>query len=118
MPGGIDQVQVVDLAITRLVLECCSQRLDGDAAFTLDVHRVEHLGLHLAIRQSAATLDQTIRERAFAVVDVGNDRKISDVIHASCDVADASLSLKIRLSSRETRTLVAKQLFGAGARRG
>jgi hypothetical protein len=62
-----------------------SARLDRDAALALDVHRVEHLRLHLAVAQAAATLDQPVRERALAVVDVGDDRKISDVIHACCD---------------------------------
>jgi hypothetical protein len=31
--------------------------------------------------QATTTLDQTIRQGRFAMVNVGNDRKISDVIH-------------------------------------
>ena len=81
MAGGIDQVQVVDLAILRLVLQRGGLRLDGDAALLLDVHRVEHLGLHVALGQAAATLDQAVCQRRLAVVDVRDDGKITDVVH-------------------------------------
>ena len=49
------------------------------------VHRVEHLRFHFAIAQTAAALDQPVRERGFAVVDMGDDRKVSDVLHQDCD---------------------------------
>ena len=58
-------------------------RLDRDAALALEVHRVEHLRLHLAVGQAAAALDQAIGERRLAVVDVRDDGKIADVLHAS-----------------------------------
>ena len=81
MARRIDQVQVVDLAITRLVLQCRGLRLDGDPALLLDVHRVEHLCFHLPVGQSPAALDDAVSKRGLAVVNVRNDRKISDVVH-------------------------------------
>ena len=81
MTWGVNQVQVVDLTVLCLVLQRCGLRLDGDAALFLDVHRVQHLGFHLAVGQSATALDQTVCQRGFAMVNVGNDGKISDVIH-------------------------------------
>jgi hypothetical protein len=39
------------------------------------------LGAHLAVLQTSASLDDPVSERGLAVIDVGNDRKISDVIH-------------------------------------
>jgi hypothetical protein len=36
---------------------------------------------HLTIRQAAAALNQTISERGFAVIDVRDDGKISNVLH-------------------------------------
>jgi hypothetical protein len=39
------------------------------------------LRFHLAVREATATLDQAISERRLAMIDVRNDRKISDVIH-------------------------------------
>ena len=76
MPGRVDQVEVVDLPVFGLVLQRRRLRLDRDATLALDVHRVQHLGFHLAVRTGPATLNDPIRERALAVVDVGNDGKL------------------------------------------
>jgi hypothetical protein len=75
----IDQVQVVDLAVTRLVLQRRGLRLDGDATLALDIHRIEHLRLHLAIREPAAEMDDAIGKRRLAVVDMGDDGEVADV---------------------------------------
>jgi hypothetical protein len=78
---SVDQVQVVGLAVAGDIAQGRRLRLDGDAALALDVHRIEHLGFHFAIGQSAATMDDAIGQGRFAVVDVGDDGKIADVIH-------------------------------------
>jgi hypothetical protein len=39
------------------------------------------LRFHFALLQSAATLNQSIGECRFAMIDVRNDGEISDVIH-------------------------------------
>jgi hypothetical protein len=41
------------------------------------------LGAHLAVLQTSAALDDPVCQRGLTVIDVGNDRKISDVIHQS-----------------------------------
>ena len=51
---GVDQVEVIDLAVACLVLQRRRLRLDGDAALPLQVHGIEHLLLHLAFGQPAA----------------------------------------------------------------
>jgi hypothetical protein len=43
---------------------------------------------HLPIGQAAATLDQAVRKRGFAVIDVGDDREVSDVIHQRDRLSD------------------------------
>ena len=73
VPGGIDQVELVSAAVARDVLERGGLRLDGDAALALELHRIEHLRFHLAVRETAAALNQTIGEGRFAVVDVSDD---------------------------------------------
>ncbi len=78
---GIDQVELIGLAISRLVTQGCGLGLDGDAALPLQVHGIEHLGLHLAVGQAAAQVDDAIRQRGFAVVDVGDDGKVSGQLH-------------------------------------
>ena len=57
---------------------------DRDAALALQVHRVENLVHHLALGQRPGVLEQAIGQRRFAVVDVRNDREISDTcgVHA------------------------------------
>ena len=90
--GRVDQVEVVDLAVLGRVFQRGGLRLDGDAALPLDVHRIEDLRIHLAVGEPAATLDDPVRQRALAVVDVGNDREISDVIHEGRSNGQASVS--------------------------
>ncbi len=74
----IDQIQLVHYAIVGAIVEAHGVGLDGDAALALEIHGIEHLLHHFALRQGAGGLEQTIRQRRFAVVDVRNDREIAD----------------------------------------
>ena len=51
--GRVDEVELVGFAVLRLVHHADGVGLDGDAALALEVHRVEHLGLHLARRSAS-----------------------------------------------------------------
>ena len=81
VPRRVNQVELVDLAVARLVLQCGGLRLDGDAAFTLDVHRVKNLRFHFAVAKPATALDDAVGQGALAVIDVGNDGEVADVLH-------------------------------------
>ncbi len=76
--GRIDEIELVLLPIVR-VLHRDRVGLDRDAALALQVHRVEHLLLHLAAAHRAGQFQQPIGQRALAVVDVGDDREVPDV---------------------------------------
>jgi len=52
--------------------------LDRDAALALEVHRVEHLVDRLLRVHRAGEGQEPVRERRFAVIDVGDDREIAD----------------------------------------
>ncbi len=78
VPGRIDQIQLIHFAVVGAIIQAHRMGLDGDAALALEIHRIEDLRHHLALRQSAGNLKQTIRQRGLAVVDVRNDRKIAD----------------------------------------
>jgi len=67
--------------VARLVAQRRGLGLDGDAALALQIHRVEHLAFHLARRQASGALDDAVGERGFAVVDVGDDGEVADVVH-------------------------------------
>ena len=54
-------------------------RLDGDAALALQVHGVEDLRRHLALLQRAGHFEQPVGQRRLAVVDVRDDREITNM---------------------------------------
>src|SRR5262249_9064852 len=60
------------------VIEADGLRLDRDAALALEIHGIEHLLLHLPGAKTAAELNEPVGERRFAVVDMGDDGKVSD----------------------------------------
>ena len=76
--GGVDQVELVGLAVLRGVHHADGVGLDGDAALALQVHGIEHLGLHFARGERSGELQQAVGERGFAVVNVRDDREIAD----------------------------------------
>ena len=75
--GRVDQIQNILLAVLRRVVEAHGVGLDRYTAFTLEVHVVEQLFLHIAIGDSASELEYTVGQRRFAVVDMRDDGKIS-----------------------------------------
>ncbi|MNZ64179.1 hypothetical protein D3C78_823450 [compost metagenome] len=79
MAGGVDEVQLIGLTVLRLVVQGDAVGLDGDAALTLQVHGVQYLGLHLAVGQAAAHLNEAVCQGRLAMVDVGDDGEIADM---------------------------------------
>ena len=78
VPGRVDEVEPVDQAVLRRVLEADGAGLDRDPLLALEVHRVEHLARHLARVDGVRQLEQSIGERRLAVVDVGDDREVAE----------------------------------------
>ena len=81
MTWGVNQIQLVNLAIVGLVLQSGGLRFNGDAALTLYVHGVEHLRFHLTISQAATQMNDAIGQGGFTVINVGNNGKITNVFH-------------------------------------
>lgn len=80
MAGGVNEVEKINLAITGPILQCGRLGLDGDTPLTLQIHRVEHLLLHLAIGESSTDLDDPVGQGALSMVDMGNDGKVSNIL--------------------------------------
>src|SRR5690606_34939326 len=78
VPRGVDEVELVGLAILRVVMQRDAVRLDGDAALPLQIHGIQHLRRHFAFAEAAAYLDETVGEGRLAMVDMGDDGEISD----------------------------------------
>ena len=81
MARRVNQIEVVNRSIARRIVQRSGLGFDGYPAFLLDIHRIEHLSLHLAFGQATAALDQAVSQRRFAMVNMRNDGKISDVLH-------------------------------------
>jgi hypothetical protein len=65
-------------------------RFDGDTALALNVHGVEYLRRHISISKATAMLNKAISERRLAVIDVRDNREVSNVL-VGCQAADAPL---------------------------
>ena len=73
----VDQIEVVDRAVA-LPQDAHSLGLDRDPPLALDIHRVEQLILHLAERDRVCDLKDAVGQRRLAVIDVRDDREVSD----------------------------------------
>ena len=80
MARRIDQVELVLLAIFGGVHHADSMGLDRDSTLALEIHRIQHLGLHFPFSDRAGKLEQAVGERGFSVVNMRDDREISDVL--------------------------------------
>ena len=80
MPGRVDQVHLIGLAVVRLVFHAHRTRLDRDAALALEIHIVQQLFLHLALGHGLALLEQAVGQRRLAVVNMRDNGKISDML--------------------------------------
>ena len=78
MAGRIDQIELIHIAVIGFVIEPDGMGFDGDAAFALEVHGVENLLHHFALGKRSGGFEKTVGQRAFAVVDMRNDREIPD----------------------------------------
>src|SRR5260370_26651696 len=96
MTGRIDQVQLVFLTIVRGVLHTHGMSLDGDATLPLQVHRIQDLLVHLPLGKRSGQLQQTVRERALPMINMGDDGKE----HALGPSAGADRSAFNRKSTR------------------
>src|SRR5260370_29020262 len=58
--------------------------LDGDAALALEVHGIENLFVHFALRERPGHFEETISQRGLAVVDMRDDAEISNELRVHC----------------------------------
>ena len=79
MARGINEVELVCITVGVMIVERDRLRFNGDTALALKLHGVKHLSLHFAVSQAPAVLDEAIGKGRFAVINMGNNRKIADV---------------------------------------
>ena len=78
MARGIDEIQHIVLPVQGMVIQPHGPGLDGDAALALELHGIEDLVLHIPELHGIAHLQQTVCQGGLAVVDMGDDGKITD----------------------------------------
>jgi hypothetical protein len=64
-----------------LVLDLDGVTLDGDPLFPFEVHIVKDLVHHIAFTDGIGGLEQPVCQSALAMVDMGDDAKIPDMLH-------------------------------------
>ena len=78
----IDQIQQIVFAIRGTVIERNRVALDGNAPFTLDIHRVEHLFMKVTLRNTSTGLNESVGESRLAMINMGDDAEVSNVFHS------------------------------------
>lgn len=78
MAGCVDEIQVIDLSVLGLVIQCHALSLDRDTTFPLDIHTIKYLRRHFTLGQAIAKLNKTISQGRLTMVNMGNDREIPD----------------------------------------
>ena len=80
MARGVDQIEAVLLTVPGTIAEPYRPCLDGNAPFTLDVHIVQQLLLHIPLRNRIGFFQDPVRQGGLAVVNVGDDTKIANIL--------------------------------------
>src|SRR6187200_2597627 len=81
MAGSIDQVQDIFLLICMLVIDLYRMALDGNTLLPFKVHIIKHLVHHITVADGAGALQKTVSQGGFAMVNMCDNAKISDVLH-------------------------------------
>ena len=86
--GSIDQVEFVGFAVVS-VIDCDGPRFDGDSAVAFDVEIVEDLFAEFALGDRTGLEQQLVGQCALSVIDMRNDREVTDEpgVHWGWEVA-------------------------------
>jgi hypothetical protein len=76
---GIDEVHLVGLSILCFVEKPDRFGLDGNAPLAFQVHLVHELFAHFPGRDGPCEFQEAVGQGAFAMVNMGDDAKITDV---------------------------------------
>lgn len=84
MARGVNQVEDILLAIRVLIIKLDGVTFYRDPTFTFDVHVVQSLGYHVPGGDRLGDLQQPVGQGALAVIDMGYDAKVADILHKGC----------------------------------
>ncbi len=80
MARCVDKVELVHFTVLAPVVQPHGLGLDGNAPLPLQLHIVQHLGLHFPLGKGARILNEAVGNGGLAVVNMGDDGKIADML--------------------------------------
>ncbi len=93
MSGSVQEVEGIFLAVLS-IFHLHGVALDGDALLLLQIHRIQHLSLHLAAGYRIRCLQHPVRKRGFAVIYMCNYAKVPDIFHRDAKITKFEISIK------------------------
>ena len=86
MPRRVDEVENIFLPIFRLIHRAHRLGFDGNSPFPLQIHIVEHLGLHFTAGEKPCHLDNAVGQGGFSMINVRNNAEIPNFCLIDCHV--------------------------------
>ena len=80
MARCINEIQMVDVTVFGGLIQGNALGLDSNTTLTFNIHGIKYLCGHLAITQTIAQLYKTVGQRRLAMIYMGNNRKIPNVL--------------------------------------
>ena len=84
MTRRVNQVELILLTVVGRVVHAHGLAFNRDAALSFDIHAIEQLFGHVALRNRSREFENTVRKRRLAVVDMGDDAEISNKARIGC----------------------------------
>ena len=78
MSGGINEIKQILFSILRDVVKGHRVTLYGYASLPLQIHRIKKLFLHLSLKNRLGTLEESIGQSGFAMINMRYDTKVSN----------------------------------------
>ena len=79
MARCVNQINLIFLTVMLVNHADCAS-FDGNAFLTFKFHRIQQLLAHFTLRDRIRDLDQAVCQRALAVVNMRNNRKVTDMV--------------------------------------
>ncbi|SQD02715.1 Uncharacterised protein [Escherichia coli] len=81
MARGVDKVKLIGFAVRRFVVQRHALRFDGNATLTPRSMESRTCASISRSDRPPQSLDNTVRQRRFTVVNVSYDRKVTYILH-------------------------------------
>lgn len=78
--GCVDKVKKIILEVIWIVDEKKGMRIDGDEEIEIDINRVEEMIINIESVKKEGKLNEEVGKSRFEVVDMGEDRKIENMV--------------------------------------